>query len=611
MWVPERADPATMDRDLAGWIVVGRLGSGTSTDRARAELLTVQREMSELYPDVDGYYSGVSVKPIREALNFAWDVLRVSFMVLLGAVAFVLLIACVNVASLTLARASTRSREVAVRAAIGASRSRIVRQLFTESLLMAVIGGGIGVALSYLAARFIGPALPEDLFRIGEVEVDRTVLLFTLAVTLATPLVFGLAPALAASRTDLASTLKEGSQGGGQSRSSLRGRRGLVVVEVVMAIVLISGTGLMLRSFMEVQQVDLGFHADRLLTVEVTLPESDYAGPDEQGAYFERAVQEVSALGGVQSVGTVYPLPLTHENMPTRVALPGREPATSEDWPSVLYGRAGPGYFASMGIPLVAGRTFDAGDSPDGERIVIVSRTLAEQHWPGSSPVGKTLLYGDPNSPSEATVVGVVGDIQHDGIANVVRPHLYRPLSQAPVRRRFLTVHAGGDPAALTSQVRQALGRLDPNLPLDIRPMIHVVRENTFQWSLGSAFLGIFGLVALMLAALGIYGVISYSVARRQREIGLRMALGASGSQIRSVVVGEGLKLTAIGLGIGLILALVVGQVMASLLFGITPFDPVTLGSVLTLFLAVAVVASVVPALRASRVDPLGVLKSE
>jgi predicted permease len=611
MWIPERADPAGMDRDYLSWIMVGRLADGTSGERARQELLAIQRELSEVYPNAEGRFAGVSVKPIRAALNFAWDVMRVSFLVLLGAVSFVLLIACVNVASLTLARASTRTREVAVRAAIGASRGRIVRQMFTESLLMAALGGSLGVALAFGATRLVGPAVPEGLFRVGDVDVDGTVLLFTVVVTLLTPIVFGLAPALAATRSDLAATLKEGSHGGGESRTSLRGRRGLVVLEVVMAMVLISGTGLMVRSFMEVQRVDLGFHSERLLTVEVTVPESDYPSVEEQAAYFERAVREASALPGVEGVGTVYPLPLNHENMPTRVALPAKQPATPEEWPSVLYGRVGPGYFESMGIPVVSGRGFETADAPEGERVVVVSRSLAEAQWQQESPLGKTVLYGDPRDPREAVVVGVVGDIQHDGVSTNLRPHLYRSLSQAPVRRRFLTIHTAGDPAALAPQVREALTRIDPNLPLDIRPMGEVVMENTFQWSIGSAFLGVFGLVALLLAALGIYGVISYSVARRQREIGLRMALGASGPQIRGVIVGEGLKLTGLGLGIGLVLAVAVGQVMASLLFGVSPLDPVTLGGALAVFLLVSLLSSLVPALRAARVDPLGVLKAE
>ncbi len=610
MWIPERSSAADMSRDRTSWIMVGRLADGVSAERAGQELLALQREFSQAYPDGEGRFEGVSVKPIRAALNFAWDVMRISFTVLLGAVAFVLLIACVNVASLTLARASTRTREVAVRAAIGASRMRIVRQMFTESVLLAVLGGALGIGLAYGATALIGPVVPEGLFKVGDVTVDGTVLSFTVLVTLLTPVVFGLVPALSASRTNLADNIKEGSQGGGD-RSSLKGRRALVVIEVVMAIVLISGTGLMVRSFMQVQQVDLGFHADELLTVEVTLPESDYAGPAEQAGYFVRAVAQVAAVPGVTGVGTVYPLPLNHENMPVQVAAPGREPADPGDWPSILYGRVGPGYFRSMGIPLLAGRGFDQGDTPEGERIVIISQGLAESQWPSDDPVGKTILYGDPRSPSEATIVGVVGDIQQEGVANGTRPHLYRPLSQAPVRRRFITVHAAGGPGALVPQVRQSLSALDPNLPLTIRPMIDVVRENTFQWSLGSAFLGVFAMVALLLAALGIYGVISYSVARRRREIGLRIALGASNRQIRGVVVGEGLRLTAIGMAIGLVLALGVGQVMASLLFGVQPFDPVTLGGVLMLFMAVATVASLVPAIRAGRVDPLGVLKAE
>jgi putative ABC transport system permease protein len=610
MWVPlpPQAEFEPRDRDLH--IPVGRLKAGVSRESAREELESIQRELAAVYPDVDGRFSGVSVKPMREALNFAYDIMEASFAVLLAAVSFVLLIACVNVASLTLARTSARSREVAVRAALGARRSRVVRQLLTESLLLALAGGALGSLLAFWGARAIGPAIPEDLFRVGEVGVDSTALLFAMTLTLLTPLVFGLAPALQASRLDLTAALKA-SGGAGAGLSSIRWRRRLVVAEIAMAIVLVGGTGLMVRSFLAIQDVDLGFRPQNVLTVEVTLPESDYPELERQQNYFERAVSAIEALPGVRSGAAVSPLPMNHAIWTIPFAPSDRTPAAEGDWPQAQQFRVSPEYFGVMGIPLREGRVIARGDGPEAPAVVLVSRSLAERHWPGRSPVSESIVVGEPAARAAATVIGVVADVKHQGFEDENPLQIYRPLAQSGSRGRFLVIAFEGAPEGVSGPVREALSRLDPDLPVTLRPMTEIVAESTLQWSLSSLLLGIFGLAALGLASLGIYGVISYSVTSRRREMGLRMALGATAGEVSRLVLAEGLKLAGLGLVLGLALAAVAAKLIASLLYGIGPFDLVTFAAVTGVFLGTAILATLVPAGRAARTDPIDVLRWE
>jgi predicted permease len=611
LWLPVREDAASEGRSNNNYMPVARLKADWTPERARAELSAIQRDFASLYPEEEGRFTGVSVKPIRAALNFAWDPLRISFSVLLTAVVFVLMIACVNVASLTLARASTRAREVAVRAAVGAARGRLVRQLLTESIVLAILGGATGIGLAFWGAALIGPFIPEGLYRVGEVSIDGTVLLFSLVITLITPMAFGLAPAISATRSDLAATLKEGGGGSGM-KGALRGRRVLVVVEVALAIALIAGTGLMVRSFAEIQSVDLGFDSERLLVAELTPSPYSYETSEEVDDFFNRASEQIMALPGVVDVAQTTWLPLNHETLSISIAVPGSEPVDADDWPSAIRGRVSNGYFEAMGIRVVSGREFLSSDGPDDPPVAVISTLLAERLWPGESPVGRSLSMRTAGGATPVTVVGVVDDIQHSDLNGAKRPYFYRPLSQATSRRRFLVVAANGQPSRLMAPVRQSLQEVDANLPFDLRVMDQVVQENTLQWALGSTFLGVFGLGGLLLASLGIYGVISYSVAQRRREMGIRIAMGASKGDIRSAVVSEGLKLTGLGLVIGFVLALGVGKVLSSfLLYGVSGFDPATFGSVLILFVAVAALASLVPAIRAGRVDPLKVLRTE
>ncbi|HZD05170.1 MAG TPA: FtsX-like permease family protein, partial [Longimicrobiales bacterium] len=558
LWTTIRSSAATEDRDDAYYIPVARLAPGWTAPAAEEELERIHADLAARYPEVEGVYTGIRVKPIREALNFAWEVLRLGLSTLLGAVLFLLAIACVNVASLTLARARARSREVAVRSAVGAGRGRIARQLLTESLLLAVAGGTLGVLLAHWVVGLVAPFVPEDLFRVGEVAVDRTVLAFSLGVTLLTPLVFGLAPALHVTGTGLSTALR---QGGGGGRGSLRARRLLVVAELALAVVLVTGTGLMVRSFLRIRQVDLGFDADRILTAEMTPPASDYAGPAEYGTYFQRAVGTLGALPGVEAVGQVYPLPLNHEAIHVLFALPESEPADRNRWPSALWASVDTGYFNAMGIHHVAGRTFAASDVGGGATVVVVNRTLAERYFPKGAAVGRTLTLASGDTALSATVVGVVADVLSLGFEDAPAPaQIYRPQTQNPRRRRFLVLRTAGAPGTVAGPARRALLDLDPDLPAALRPMNGIVLENAYQWSVGALFLGVFGLVAVLLAGLGVYGLVSYSVAQRHREIGVRVALGAEARDVRRLVAREGLWLATIGGTVGVAAAVGLGR---------------------------------------------------
>lgn len=609
LWVPVRESAVEASRSATPYLLVGRMAAGWTRERVDQELTEIQSTLANEHPDADGRWAGVTVLPMRQALNFAWDILRVSFAVLLGAVLMVLALACVNVASLTLARAGTRARDVAVRAALGAGRGRVVRQLVTESVVLALAGGALGVLMAYWITGLVGPVIPEDLYRVGKADIDGRVLAFTVIVTMATPLLFGLVPALSAARRDLASGLKEGSKGSG-GVGHTRGRRVLVSVQVALAMVLLTGAGLMLRSFGAAQDLELGFDADDVVSVTVRPPESAY-DDQEVVAFVERAIAEVGALAGVTAASAAIFIPLNHETSLWQYAAPDAAGAPGEEWPTAIANRTYPGYFGAMGIPVIAGRDFDDRDDASGAPVAIVSESVAERLWPQGSAVGSTFLLGDPTNPTEVTVVGVVGNVRHEGLSRGTERQVYRPALQGRYRRLFLVARTAGGPGALAEPVREALSRLDPDIPVTVRPMSAVVGENLLQWSIGSGFLSAFGAGALLLATLGIYGLISYSVSQRQRELGVRIAMGATHAEIGRLVVRDGLRVTAVGLAVGLAGALALGRVASTALFGVGPFDPLTVGSVLILFVGVAALASVVPARRAARTDPIAVLRAE
>ena len=611
LWVPDRRDPAAVDRAVENDLPVARLADGWTRAAAIRELNAIQAELGRAYPTVDGAYRGVSVTPIREALSFGWDPLRIGFTVSLGAVAALLLIACVNVAGMNLARATAREREVALRAALGAGRRRIVRQLFTESLVLVVLAGVSGVALARVAVRAVAPILPEDLYRVGDASVDGVVLAFTVGLTAVAALAFGLAPAFASVGRDLASSMRAAA-GSGERPARLLGRRALVSVQVALALVLLTGAGMMLRVFTQVRALDFGFDADRVLTVEVTPAAGDYPDNEQVGAYFRTARETVAAIPGVRAVGDVAWMPMNHETAGIDWALPEQAGTPPEQWPYAQHNRAGPGWFEAMGIDRLAGRDFAESDAAGAAPVAIVSRALAERAWPEAEAVGRTLLLnrGPEEPPLQVSVIGVVADVQHG--EDLGEPHrmVYRPLAQEPVRRRFLSVGTSGPAGELVRPVRDALLALDPDLPVTLRPLPEIVRETTIGFSLGATLLGLFGGIGLLLSTLGLYGLLAYTVARRRREMGVRLALGASRARLFRMVVGEGLRLTLLGAVAGLALAVGLGRVAVSVFPSVPAPDPATLAAVTVLFLMVAGVASALPPLR-NRADPQEALRSE
>ncbi|MBT8335451.1 MAG: ABC transporter permease [Gemmatimonadetes bacterium] len=613
LWVAERDAEAAADRSWQAHLVVGRLADGWTGERAREELTGIQLELARRWPDTDADYEAIAVKPMREALNFAWAVLQPAFLVLLAGVGLVLLIACVNVASLTLARSAARGREVAVRAAVGASRGRLVRQLLVESVVLAGLGGLIGIGLAVLGTQVVSGLLPDELFRVGEVAVDRGVLTFSLIITLVTPMVFGLAPALIAARGSLAGVLRGASGAVGGARATARLRSALVVVQVTLAVVLVASTGLMVRSFVNAVNADLGFAPEPLLIASVTPPESSYPDAESLAGYYRSLEEQVAALPGVAGVGTVSHLPLNHETIPVRYTTPEGEGQPTEDRPSAFTSRAGPGYFEAMGIPLREGRVLRADDRAEGVASVIVTESLADRLWPEGGALGRTLVYGSDDNPLRAIVAGVVGDVRYDDLAGTPRPHVYRVLEGTTTRRRFLVIQTapGITPSTLTADVRAVFKNADPDLPLSIQGMPDIVRESTGIWAMGSGFLAIFGLVATALAALGIYGLVTFSVQRRQREMGLRLALGADAGRLQWGVVAQGLRLTTVGLVLGLLLALAAGAGLAGVVLGVGSIDPPSLGGAAAVFTLVAAAASWLPARKAARIDPVRVLRSE
>lgn len=609
-WVPERRPGAWSDRTLQSFILVGRLADGWTRDRAEADLLRVQRELGSAYPEADGMYAGLNIRPMREALNFGYEAVRLGFTLLMAAVGILLLIACVNVAGLMLARATARSREMAVRRALGAGRGRLTGQLLAESAMLAAAGGIAGLGLARLMIGVIGPALPEDLFRVGTASMDWRVVLFGLGLITATPLLFGLSSALSAARTAPAEALRSGARAG--DRAGTRRRAALVVVQVGLAVVLAAMTSLLGRSLLAVQRIDTGFQPERMLVAEATPPLASH--PDDRAveSFFDRAAAALGSLPGVEVVGATSRLPLNHETFRVAYRAAGGE-GGMESWPDAIYSSVDGDYFDATETPVLEGRGFVPSDGEGTTPVVVVSRSLAEREWPGESALGRTLRVATSDPATHATVVGVVGDIRWADLTTPPAPHVYAPLTGAQARRRFLVAKVAGplDPGTMVDAARRTVAGLDPAVPLTVRPMRRVLRENDFPWVVSSVAVGVFGVMALLLASLGIYGLIAYSVALRRRELGIRAALGAGSRALRRMVLGQGLRLAAAGLAVGLALALVAGRLLGSLLYGVGRADPVTFGLVTALFLGVAAAAAGIPAMRAARVEPAEVMREE
>lgn len=606
-------DELSNEGDNFRFSLLGRLKPGISLARANADVEAIAYRILQTYPPQ--FRERIKLGAI--ALPLSGQVVgkvRTLLFLLLGAVGFVLLIACANVANLLLTRAADRQKEIAVRLAMGAGRLRIVRQLAAESILLALLGAGLGLLLAFGITRALVELMPADIPRVHAIGLDLPVLAFTLTLAILTGLVFGVVPALAATRTDLNSTLKEG------GRSALQGpqhhglRAALVVGQVALSLVLLVGAGLLVRSFERVLATQPGFQPEHVLTASLSLPAAQYKQEQQVRDFYRDLVERLEQLPGARAAGASTDLPL--EAGWNHVFTPeGSQPPPGAGlnlcYHSVILGN----YLQTMGVPLVRGRYFTGQDKPGSTPTLIVSESLAKRYWPGQDPIGKRLKWGPPESNDAwLTIVGVVGDVKQGALDAATMPHTYESYEQhgVPGTSLNVAVRAAGDPASLASALRAAVWGLDRQLAVaQVRTMDQVISGSIAPRRFTLVLLAAFAALAVTLAAVGVYGLIAYSVAQRTHEIGIRMALGAQRGDVMSQVLGQGALLMGGGVGIGIVGALILTPSLASFLYGVRPTDPMTLAGVVTVLVVVALVASYIPARRATKVDPMVALRYE
>lgn len=587
---------------------VGRLKPGVSLSQAQADMTRIARDLSKQYPESNLNY-GIGLTLFAERII---GQMRQTLLILLAAVGFVLLIACANVANLMLARSAARQREVAIRSALGASRGRVIRQLLTESVLLAMAGGAVGLLLAVWGVDSLVALGPQTLARAGKVTADGRVLGFTLLISLVTGVLFGLAPALAASKLNLTDALKEGSKGS-ESVSRHRLRSLLIVSEVALSLILLVGAGLLIRSFMRLSQVDPGFNPSHLLTMQVALTRTSYPEAAQRVAFFKELISRVEALPGVEAAGTVSELPLSGQENDTFFTIEGK--------PAVAFGSTendanvrtvSTDYFRAMGISLISGRSFSERDTLDAPKVILINEAFARRYLPGEDPIGKRMTI-DYAAGFSGEIIGVVRSVNHTSLQQPVRSsEMYVSDLQAPPFGMNLVVRAGGDPARLTSAIRAQAHAIDNDVPLyNVKTMERRVAEGETETRFRTLLLAIFAGVAVLLAAIGIYGVISYSVTQRTHEIGIRIALGAERRHVVRLVVGQGMIHALVGIALGLCGAFAVTRLMASVLFQVSATDPVVFGSISVLLGAIAFLACYIPARRALRIDPMVALRYE
>jgi putative ABC transport system permease protein len=582
-------------------VAIGRLKPGVTLDLARSEMTAIASRLEQQYPESNKQMS-VGLGPLRERIVSNVQLPLIMFLV---AVAFVLLIACANVVNLLLSRSAARSREVAIRSALGAGRGRIVRQLLTESLLLAITGGAIGLLLAGWLKDLLVAFSPGDIPRLDEVRLDWRVLGFTVGITLLTTLLTCLAPALQSSKPDLTSSLKEGGQKGYVGQGG-RMRGALVIAEIALALVLVAGAGLMIRSLSLLRQVNPGFDPNNVLSLSVSLPESKYDGARAQ-AFFGQAEQRIRRLPGVIAVGST--------TVPALKGFGWTSSATIEGWPpeddvsEVRHKVITPDYFRAMGIKLLRGRFFNESDNEKSQPVIIVNDTFARRHFPGEDPIGKRVKF--LQAPWRM-IIGVVNDEKQDGLGAKVDHEAYRPLLQGAQSDMTFMVRTTTDPQSLVGAIREEIRALDRSLPLyDIKTMRVAIYESLARERFITLLLIVFAALALALASIGVYGVMSYSVTQRSREIGVRIALGAQTGDVLKLIVAQGGELAAVGVAIGLISAFALTRLMKTLLFGVSATDPLTFVAVSLLLSIMALLACYIPARRATKVDPLVSLRVE
>jgi predicted permease len=608
---PDGSQPQTKQRGSHSLQAVARLKPDATVAQANSDLSAIAEALAKQYPDSNTHF-GVLAKPLRE--DMIGDV-RTALYILFGAVVCVLLIANANVANLLLARASARGKEIALRAAMGASRARIIRQLLTESVLLAGLGGLFGLLLAQWGTDALVKTIPQNIPRISTIQLDAPVLIFTMLVSLVTGVVFGLVPAWQASHVDLNSSLKSGSRTGSGGESKGRVRNALIMAEVALALVLLISAGLLIQSFARLGRVQSGVRTERLLTARVSLPDVAYPKNENVIAFYDQFLTRIRAIPGVESASTIVPLPLSGSNMVTSFDIQER-PLPEGQRPGAPVRIIATDYFKTMGIPVRQGRIFDERDRLDSVPVVIVNERFAQKYFPGEDVIGKRIQPGfsaDDSGEKIREIVGVVGNVKHLSLRNEDSPEMYLPRTQIPFGIMSIVIRTSvSNPNAITNSLRKELAAMDATIPLtSVRVFEEYISRSLARPRFNTLLLSIFAGTALVLTAIGIYGVLAYSVAQRTSEIGIRIALGAGKSSIFRLIVGQAMTLVGISLVLGLAGAFAATRLLSSLLFGVGASDPVTFIGIVLLVSAVAFIAAWVPARRATRVDPIIALRAE
>ncbi|HVG29699.1 MAG TPA: ABC transporter permease [Pyrinomonadaceae bacterium] len=592
--------------------VAGRLKDGTTPEEAKAELAGLARQLQQQYPDTNAGRGFGVVSIVADYTRGA----RAGLVVLMAAVGFVLLLACANVANLLLVRAASRQKEIAIRMAMGASRTRLVRQLLTESVVLALAGGGLGALLAVWGVALMSGGIPQSLSKYlpgwENIGVNPRALVFTLAVSLATGLLFGLAPAWQATRASFTDALKEGGRtSGGGTRNRLRSL--LVVSEITLSLVLLIGAGLLIRSFVRLMRVEPGFDSSNVVVMNLSLAGERYEKPRARIDFYQQLLRKIETLPGVTHAGAVNLIPLSRSNADSSFTIEGRPPLPKGQEVVADWRAASPGYLAAMNVPLRRGRFLDARDDrEEAPRALLVSERFAARFFPGEDPLGRRLDFGEAREKGYWEIVGVVGDVKRDGMDEEIEPAVYAPYAKSPWRTMTVVVKTANDPVQIVAAVQNELRGIDRDQPVfNVQTMDRVVHESLAPQRVTTVLMGVFALVALALATIGIYAVMSYAVAQRTHEIGVRMALGAQRADILRMIVRQGMVLTFVGLALGLGASLVVTRGMTKILYGVTATDPATFVGISLLLAAVAFAANYFPARRATRVDPMVALRHE
>lgn len=595
--------------------LMARLKSGVSFEQASRELTAFADRLKQQFPD---YYPPDWTYKTATLVEKKAGSIRAALMVLLGAVGFVLLIACANVANLMLARAASRMKEVAIRSALGASRSVIIKQLLVESLLLSILGGILGLGVAYLGIKAVGALAPGNVPRVHLLSIDLSVVLFTLGVSILTGVVFGLVPALRASRTNLQDTLKEGGRTGAADRSGNVLRNGLVVAEMALSMALLTGAGLLISSFSRLAQVDPGFSSEKLLTFNLSLPRAKYSNDTLSLAFWRELTPTLASVPGVRTVALTSTLPFGGSWSTGSFSVEGYQPAEGQPGPWGDIRIVSSDFHSAMGIRLLSGRLFDERDNENGAPVVIVDEVAANRFWTNENPVGKRITFGNPEGSEPVdwiTVVGVVAHTKHEGLDAENRLQVYFPVAQTAgfgIRNMAAALRTSGEPRAVLNDVRTAIKRIDADIPLaGIATMEENIASSMGERRFSMLLLALFAGLALTLAVVGIYGVMSYAVTQRSHELGVRMTLGATQRDVLGLVMRNGMSLVLAGAVIGSVASLALKRVIESQLFGVTTGDPLTWVTVVTALVVTAALATLIPALRATRVDPVAALREE